>query len=302
MPQVLLLHTSSFFCVLMLFIGCIPAQDPPSDTQETIRKQYILNFPLPPSLEFAGESVPIDDPEIAERLDRELMALSYYHASTLLVLKRSKRWKAFLQQQLQEAQIPEDFFFLAVAESSLSNTARSSAQAVGMWQLMKETSRELGLEVSTYVDQRRDPFLATKSAIRYIQRAYKQLENWTLVAASYNRGTRGILNALEAQGVHTYYDLYLHEETYRYLFKILAYKVILSEPEAYGFHVPESPMYEPWETRSVEISTPISSLPDWGRQHGVTYREIKKYNPWITSIDYSLPVKAGKVYTIRLPK
>lgn len=286
-----------------LGVGCIPAQSPNGPDVAPSPKQAVVNFELPAQMEFAGEEVPLNDQEVAERLDRELMSLSYYHASTLLVLKRSQRWKSWIEDELRKADIPIDYFYLAVAESNLSNTAVSYARAGGMWQLMPETSRELGLEISAYVDQRRDPYLAMEAAVRYIKRAHKQLNNWTLVAASYNRGPRGILNALEAQQVSSYYDLYLHEQTYRYVFKILAYKLILSNPEAYGFYLPSSSsLYKPWDLKKVEVTETIPSLPAWGKEKGVTYKDIKKYNPWITSIDYSLPVKKGKIYTIRLPK
>ena len=283
------------------FSGCIPAQEGPAVDRPQVQIQQIVNFPIPEQLDFAGEAVPLEDPEVAERLDRELMSLCYYHASTLLVLKRAKRWKKFIQSRLNEAQIPQDFFYLAVAESNLSNTALSSARAVGMWQLMRETSRELGLEVSTYVDQRRDPELATKTAIKYLTRSYKSLQNWTLVAASYNRGQGGIRSALKAQGVNSYYKLYLHEQTYRYVFKILAYKIILSSPETYGFILDQNDLYKPWKYNQIEVNQSISSLPEWGKEHNLTYKDIKQYNPWITSIDYSLPIPENKSYFINIP-
>ncbi|MEM6628664.1 MAG: lytic transglycosylase domain-containing protein [Bacteroidota bacterium] len=289
------------FLFIFLLNACIPAQDASLHEGSPHSIQQVVNFPLPNQLTFAGEEVPLNDPDVAERLDRELMALCYYHASTLLVLKRSKRWKAFIQSNLKEANIPQDFFYLAVAESSLSNTAVSSARAVGMWQLMKDTSKELGLEVSTYVDQRRDPLLATQTAIRYLKRAHRSIENWTLVAASYNRGQGGIKNALKSQGVSSYYDLYLHEQTYRYIFKILAYKLILSSPGSYGFNLEMDRLYEPWEFQTVMVDQTIASLPEWGKQYGITYKQIKQYNPWITSIDYSLPVSEHTTYTIRIP-
>ena len=289
------------WCMGWLGVGCIPAQSPSEPIFTSPQVQTIINFPLPDQMDFAGEEVPLHETDVAERLDRELMSLSYYHASTLLVLKRSQRWKSWIQTKLAKEDIPIDFFYLAVAESNLSNTAVSYARAGGMWQLMPETSREFGLEISSYVDQRRDPYLAVEAAIRYIKRAHKQLPNWTLVAASYNRGPRGILDALESQQVSSYYDLYLHEQTYRYVFKILAYKLILSDPEAYGFSFSSSDLYHPWELEEVSVSKSIPSLPAWGKKQGVTYKVIKQYNPWITSIDYSLPVKAGTSYIIRLP-
>jgi len=253
-------------------------------------------------LSFCGEEVPLSDPEIAERLEREINALAYYHASTLLVLKRTHRWKEDILKILRAEGIPTDFFYLAVAESNLDNDAESYRQAVGMWQLMDATAKEMGLEVNTYIDERRDPFLSTSAACKYLQQSYSRFGNWTLVAAAYNRGIAGLANALESQMVDSYYDLYLHEQTYRYIFKILAYKVILENPEHYRFQIPENKLYEPWNYREITVSETIPDLPTWAKEYQTTYKYLKLYNPWITSIDYSLPVKHEKTYIIRTPR
>jgi len=288
--------------------GCLPAQDSESSRDythsnaHTPTRQYIVNFPIPEKLEFAGEAVPLEDWDVAERLDREINAHAYYHASTLSIIKLSSRWKPTILEILQKNGIPSDFYYLAVAESALDNQAISAKNAVGMWQLLKPTAEELGLEVSSYIDQRRDPLLATEAACRYLLKSYERLGNWTLVAAAYNRGVRGLTDALTEQGVDSYYDLYLHEETYRYIFRILSYKLILETPKNYGFVFDSNMGYIPWDYQEVEVNSTIPSLPQWALERGTTYKMIKRYNPWITSIDYSLPVNSGKTYKIRLPR
>ncbi len=290
---------------LLLFQSCLPAQEQRAKDQEKDNKdhrQYIINFSSPDNMTFCNEKVPLNDPEIKERLEREINALSYFHASTLLVIKRMHRWKPVLTNILSDYGIPEDFIYLTIAESNLENDAESYREAMGMWQLMEGTAKELGLEINTYIDERRDPFLATIAACKYLSKSYEKFNNWTLVAAAYNRGISGISQALTAQLVDSYYDLYLHEQTYRYVFKILAYKAILENPQTYGFHIQEDDVYQPWTYREIEVSNSIENIPQWAKQYNTTYRFIKYLNPWITSIDYSLPFQKDKVYTIRVPE
>ncbi len=297
------LFAQALICFIM-FQSCLPAQqsDPQNHNDHPRQSPNIVNFPIPSNLSFCGEEVPLSDPEIAERLDREINALAYYHASTLLVLKRAHRWKNDILKTLRAEGIPADFFYVAVAESNLDNDAESYRQAVGMWQLMEATAKEMGLEVNTYVDERRDPFSSTYAACKYLKQSYGRFANWTLVAAAYNRGIAGLASALESQMVDSYYDLYLHEQTYRYIFKILAYKIILENPGQYKFQIPESELYDLWKYREITVSETISDLPTWAKEYNTTYKYIKLYNPWITSIDYSLPVKKGKTYVIRIPR
>src|SRR6478609_1922396 len=177
---------------------------------------------IPSELTFSGESVPLHDPYIKERLEKELIINMNKHASTILILKESGRWKQYLQTMLDSAKVPSDFFYLAVIESELDPMSRSSAGATGFWHFMESTAKEYGLEISDYVDERRDAEKSTRAASEFFKRAYKKYGSWTLAAASFNRGSKGIENALKGQDVKNYYHLYLNEETARYVFRILA--------------------------------------------------------------------------------
>ena len=277
------------------------AEIPSSSASSPQEIQHIINFPIPDQLTFAGETVPLDDPDVRERLEQELMKNGYLHASTVLLIKRSTRWRPMIEKELEQAGVPKDFFYLAVAESQLSNKAVSYKGALGMWQFLKTTAKEFGLEVNRHVDERKDPYLATQAAIGYLKRAHKKFGNWTLVAAAYNRGMRGLSNALESQKEQSYYDLYLNSETYQYVFRILALKLLLESPETYGFHIAEEDRYQPWEFTEVAVKSPISDLPTFAQEHKTTYKMLKRLNPWLDSPDYQLPVRKGKTYQIRIP-
>jgi hypothetical protein len=270
---------------------------------ETQQFQKIIVPELPSSLSFAGEPVPLEDADIRERLERELINNCYKHSATLIILKREGKWKARIQAILKEQGIPEDFFYLAVAESELDEYALSPAKALGFWQFLKETGKEFGLEINNYVDQRKDPIASTYAACKYLKAAYEKYgSNWTLAAASYNRGMNGLKKALEAQKVASYYDLYLNRETYRYVLRILALKAIMENPSQYGFHIEEEQRWKAVETERVWIDSTINNLPEFAKQMGINYKTLKIHNPWLDSEDYNLIVQKGKGYWFEIPK
>ncbi|WP_250630510.1 lytic transglycosylase domain-containing protein [Rhodoflexus caldus] len=274
-----------------------------TDSLKTVKKQYISTFPLPEQLTFAGEQVPMNDPDVRERIERELIQNSYKHSATILILKREGRWRKEISRILKEEGVPEDFFYLAVAESELDEHAQSGVGAVGFWQFMKTTAPSYNLEVSEYVDMRKDPIASTYAACRYLKDAYKRFGNWTLAAASYNRGVTGLDNAVKAQKVSNFYDLYLNRETYRYVMRIIALKLIIENPQAYGFFVEDADKYQPLDgVRTVTIDSTINDLPQFALDMGINYKILKIYNPWINSSDYKLVVPKGKTYTITLPE
>ena len=260
------------------------------------------HYTLPDSLSFAGETVPLDDTEVRERLIRELMAHSYLHGMMLMNLRRAGRWKPMLTKVLKKQGIPEDFFYLAVAESNLDNNAISYKNAVGMWQFLRDTGREFGLEIRADMDQRRHPEKATEAACRYLNKSYKKFNNWTLVAAAYNRGNRATQNALDDQKVDNYYDLYLTEESYRYVFRIIAIKLIMENPESYGFTIDAEDIQQPFSYKKVELKASIPHLPDFAIQQGTNYKMVKYMNPWLGLGTYTLNIPKGKSYSIWLPK
>jgi hypothetical protein len=227
------------------------------------------------------------------------------HASTILILKESGRWKSSLQAMLDDAKVPRDFFFLAVIESELDPISRSSAGATGFWHFTESSAREYGLEISDYVDERRDPEKSTRAACEFLKRAYKKFGSWTLAAAAFNRGSKGIENAIKAQlkGQDTtnYYQLYLNEETSRYVFRILALKLIIEAPEKYGYRLSPSDYYQPVEYKTIFIEKSIQDLPQFAKSLGVSYQTLKEHNPWIQNTDYKLVLKEGKKYKIRIP-
>jgi hypothetical protein len=256
---------------------------------------------IPNELTFCGEPVPLHDPDIKERLEKELIINMNKHASTILILKESGRWKSYLQAKLDSAGVPKEFFYLAVIESELDPMSRSSAGATGFWHFKESTAKEYGLEISDYVDERRDPEKSTKAASEFLKRAYKKFGSWTLAAAAFNRGSKGIENALNGQHIKSYYQLYLNEETTRYVFRILALKLIIEAPEKYGYRLSPSDYYQPVEYKTIFIDKSIHDLPQFAESLGISYQTLKEHNPWIQNTDYKLVLTEGKKYKIRIP-
>jgi membrane-bound lytic murein transglycosylase D len=269
----------------------------------------VVSFSLPFSLTFAGEAVPLQDPEIRERLEKELITLSYRHSTTVLTLKRSTRWRARVQSLLREKGVPEDFFYLAAIESDLDPYA-NSGKAEGFWQFRPLTAIQEGLEVDTtknirlrQVDQRRDVLLSTVSFCQLIRKNQQRLGSWTMAAAAYNAGLTAIQEVRTMQQTNSYYDLYLSPEPYRYVFRILAMKLIMENPRQYGFELAETDFYQPFKTRTVEVSQTVENLVDFARENGTSYRTLKFYNPWLIfrPNNYRLEVKPGRLYYLELP-
>jgi hypothetical protein len=256
---------------------------------------------IPSKLTFAGEPVPLDDPDIKERLEKELIINMYKHASTILILKESGRWKSYLQAMLDSAMVPQEFFYLAVIESELDPMSRSGAGAAGFWHFTESTAKEYSLEISDYVDERRDAEKSTRAACEFLKRAYKKFGSWTLAAAAFNRGSKGIENATKGQNTKNYYQLYLNEETSRYVFRILALKLIIEAPEKYGYPLSPSDYYQPVEYKTIFIDKSIQDLPTFAKSLGVSYQTLKEHNPWIQNTDYKLVLTEGKKYKIRIP-
>lgn len=254
---------------------------------------------VPGSVTFAGKKISLDDTDMWERLDRELTALSYTHGNTLLAIKRANRYFPVMAPILRQQGIPADMIYLAVIESTLNPRAISPAKAAGIWQFMPATGREYGLEVSDEVDERYDVEKSTRAACRYLKDAYARYGNWESVAASYNGGMQRITKELAAQQVTSAYDLWLADETMRYMFRLLAMKMIMESPRQYGFTLSASQLYQPPEYTTVKVSGPVKDWPQWAISHGTDYMTLRGHNPWIRA--KSLTNKAGKTYTVRIP-
>ena len=253
---------------------------------------------LPEYMEFAGERVPLEQSDVWERLDRELHINTYWHNNTIFLMKRAHRWFPQIEAILKEEGVPADFKYIPAIEGSFQN-AISPKAAVGFWQIRKATGLELGLEISREVDERYDPIKSTRAACKYFKKAYERFGNWTLAAASYDRGQAGMRRALEHQNVNSYYDLLLNDETSRYVFRILAIKEIIENPEKYGFNIMEAHLYQPYITEYMEIDESIPDLVTFAQDHGITYKDLKKYNPWLRRD--KLTVRNGKQYLIAFP-
>jgi len=257
-----------------------------------------ITFDLPDSVSFAGETVPMNLTDVRERLDKELHINTYWHNNTIFLMKRANRWLPQIQEILRKNGIPDDFKYLPLIESGLMNDVSPKA-AVGFWQILKSAGKENGLEITNEVDERYDPLKATEAACKYLKTAYKKFGNWTVVAASYNRGMGGIERAIENQQVKSYYDLFLNDETARYVFRILACKEIIENPSTYGFKVNPRHLYDPEPVKYVQVNETITDLVAFAKKNGTNYKLLKRHNPWLR--DDRLTVKRGKVYRVAIP-
>ncbi|NOU45604.1 MAG: lytic transglycosylase domain-containing protein [Bacteroidales bacterium] len=253
----------------------------------------------PDDLSFAGEKIPLDIFYTRESLERELIVNTYWHSSTLMLLKRTNRWFPVIEPILKKNGVPDDFKYLCLIESNLLQ-AKSPAGAIGFWQILEVTAKELGLEVTEDVDQRYDVELSTEAACNYFLKAYLKYGNWSLVAASYNAGQKKISDLLAAQRVSSYHDLLMPEETERYLFRILSMKLIVEDPKKYGFKLDEEDYYAPLAAAEVSVSGSVSSWTDFANQHGITYKLLKYFNPWLRT--EKLKNQNGKTYKIKIPE
>lgn len=253
---------------------------------------------VPKSVTFAGEKVPLDRWEVNERLDRELLTNSFMHTSTFYILKLKTRYFPTIERILKEQGVPEDFKYLCVAESSLQNL-RSPAGAEGMWQFLAATARSYGLEVNDNVDERYNLEKATVAACKYLKEAKAKFGTWTAAAASYNCGMGGYNGYATYQGSKNYYDLLLPEETNRYIFRIIALKLILESPKQYGFNILPAQKYKPFNTKKVTVTSTISDLNAWAKSQGSSYKLVRLVNPWIKG--KTIPNASGKSYVVEVP-
>lgn len=253
---------------------------------------------FPTSVDFAGEITPLQISDVRERLDRELLINANLHSATILIIKRANRAFPIIEPILKQYGVPDDFKYLAVIESSLTN-AVSAAGAKGVWQFMPETAKEKGMEVNDGVDERYHLQKSTEAACKYLVAAKQKFGNWTLAAASYNGGMNGVNTKIVEQQVNDYYDLHLTEETSRYVFRILALKEIMKHPELYGFEVDKSEMYDNIPTKTIEVDSSITDLAVFAKKQGINYKILKIHNPWLRDKKLSNPTK--KKYEIEIP-
>ena len=265
--------------------------------ENSTHKVYALH--LPDTLRFAGESFDITSPDLRERLDRELLVNTYWQSNMMLLLKRSNKFFPLIERVLKEESVPIDFKYLAVIESGLENV-RSPAGAKGFWQIMRTTGRDYGLEINSNVDERYHLEFSTKVAAKYLKRAKEKFGSWALAAAAYNRGINGIQRNLTTQKASDYFDLFLGQETSRYLFRIFAVKEIIENPIKYGYVFEQKDLYQYIPVRLHGIDTPINNLASFAKKMGVNYKLLKIHNPWL--IQNHLNNKSRKYYEIAIPE
>ena len=278
----------------------------PSDesVEKLVDTSYVNNYnvyalALPEDLIFANERVPVESPDIKERIDREFLVNTYWQSNGFLMFKRANKYFPIIEKILAEENEPDDFKYLAVIESGLTN-AVSPAGAKGFWQIMKTTGREYSLEVNNNVDERYHLEKSTRVACRYLKDAKERLGSWTLAAAAYNGGMSGISRRLDKQQVTEYYDLLLGSETSRYVPRIVAMKYILKQPHRFGFNFKESDLYTTIPTKTIKIDTAITNIAQFSKDLGINYKILKIHNPWLR--EGHLNNKTRRTYEIEIPK
>ncbi|RCS27134.1 lytic transglycosylase domain-containing protein [Polaribacter sp. WD7] len=298
-----LLSLLSVVLITVVFINAINTKNTISFQKEndpinTHESYKIKALKLPKNLNLAGERVPLEKTDIKERMDRELLVNTYWQSNGLLLIKRANKYFPVLEPLLKKYGLPDDFKFLALAESGFIDET-STAGAAGMWHFLKSTGKEFGLEINSNVDERYHIEKATKVAAEYLKKSKEKLGSWTLAAAAYNAGNYGVSKRLETQQVTSYYDALLPDETERYIFRIIALKEVISNPKKYGFVFDESDLYTLTETKIVKVDTAITNIASFAKKFGTNYKELKLYNPWLR--ENKLNNKSRKLYEIKIP-
>ena len=294
-----LLYLFAILGIVQIFTNSISHEKEEKDHYNKIKESYnIFSFSPPESFEFAGEKVPLYEPEVYERFDRELHSNTYFHSNTILYFKRANRWFPVIEPILGKNGVPNDFKYLALIESGLQNVV-SPAGAAGYWQFMEKTGKEYGLEITSQIDERYHIEKSTEAACQYLLDAHEKYGDWSLVAASYNTGMNRIDKELERQKADNYYDLLLSPETSRYMFRIMAVKKIFDEPENYGFHIRKKDLYPLLEYTEIQVDSTIENLADFSKENGISYKILKHFNPWLRQVYLKNP--NGNTYSLKIP-
>jgi membrane-bound lytic murein transglycosylase D len=266
--------------------------------RQSYPENSIKSFKLPDVVTFAGEKMPLENFDTRESLEREILISAYRHSSTILIIKRANRYLPIIEPILKEYSIPDDFKFLVAAESEYSNMV-SPAGATGFWQIMPETGKENGMEINQVVDERYNVEKSTRFACEYFLKSYEKYGSWTLTAASYDGGRTGIDEQIEIQHQNNYYDLLLAEETARYIFRVVAYKLIITDPFSFGFDISKDELYPVLNYYEVKVDSAINDISAFAGKFGTNYKMLKFLNPWLRKP--FLTPKPNKEYVIKIP-
>jgi hypothetical protein len=288
-----------FGVVFKLFIFSSSPKDSDAKYYKEMHDNYIIYSPkIPQHLEFAGEKVPLERNDVRRALDYELLKVMYWHSETILYIKRKEWVFRIVEPILKKYGVPDDFKYLLVTESGMVNVV-SPSQASGYWQIMKPTALDYGLVVNDEVDERFDLEKSTEAACKYLLDSYKIFGNWTLAAASYNVGRDHMKAKIQKQKQHLFYDLLLNRQTSRYLYRILAFKLVLSNPRDYGFYIRKKDCYKEPKVRVIKVDKDIPDLVEFALHYKTTYRMVKILNPWLRSDKLT---NLDKVYYIKIPR
>jgi len=284
-----------FLFLLLLLSAC---NDHSFENNVHVTKQRSHSFPeIPNSMIFFGERINLEDEDIRERLDREIVTNAYFQSSTTFALKRANRYFPEIERILEEENVPEDFKFLAVIESNLSEVT-SPAGANGFWQFMPATAKEFGLIINDEVDERMNLSKSTYAACAFIKNSHKIFGNWVNACASYNRGVGGVQSDMKWQKTDHFFDTDMNNETGRYVFRIMALKLIMEHPKRYGFDIPKSQLYKPFKIKTIKLNKQIPNLAEWSINNGVNLKILRKLNPWL--ISNKLTIRPSE-FSIKLP-
>jgi len=260
---------------------------------------HIISPKVPDNLEFAGERIPTENFEVYERMEREFISNTYFHSATILAIKRAERWFPVIEPILKEKNIPDDFKYLAVAESNLENVI-SPVGATGFWQFMEAAGKKYGMEINSEVDERYNVERSTIAACGYLQDSYNMFGSWISAAASYNMGQEGMTSQRERQKATNYFNIVLGTETSRFVGRIVALKYIMLEPAKYGFDINANELYRPLEYYEITLDSSVTNFADYAAGMGINYFLLKMYNPWLR--ENYLKNKSRKLYTLKLPE
>jgi hypothetical protein len=273
----------TIFISFLLLLSCKHEGDKTVIKEEKQKNQIPSLFTLPqiPSeIFFCGEKVDLKDEDVREKLDREILVNAYFQSSTVLSLKRSKRYFPLIEKIFKEENVPDDLKYLAIIESGLSQ-AVSPVGAQGFWQFMPFTAKEFDLEISNEVDERLNIEKSTRAACQYLKKANLILNDWLLTCASYNRGVGGVRSDMNWQGTDHYFDTDMNSETGRYVYRLLAVKLIFENPDLYGFDLKKMELYEPFKTKTITVKKTIPNIAKWSLSKGFNFKIITKLNPWL---------------------
>ncbi len=292
----------SLLAINLLLLGCQQTED--SKKKEKVINSKIQYLPdIPKSIKFFGEIINLEDEDVRERLDREIITNVYFQSSTTFAIKRANRYFPEIEKILQKTKVPNDFKYLAVIESNLSEVT-SPVGASGFWQFMPFTAEEYDLKINDEIDERLNLTKSTYAACDFIKNSYKVFGNWVNACASYNRGIGGVNSDMKWQKTSHYFDTDMNNETGRYVFRMIAMKLIMENQKAYGFDIPRQQMYKPLQTRKIKLKKSIPNLAEWSVRNGINIKILRKLNPWIiynkltikdSDFEIKLPTKTEKL-------